>query len=140
MLIGQYEHTIDQKKRLSLPSKFRKELGKKVIITKELDNCLVIYSGKEWAKTAEKIKNLPLKFKALSRMMLGSAMEVDLDKLGRILVPDYLKKYAGLRKNVTIRGLLNKLEIWDAQTWETYEKGAERGASKLVSELDNLGI
>ncbi len=143
MLIGQYEHTIDAKKRLALPAKFRGELGDKVVITKGVDNCLIVYTEKEWGITSEKLGNLPMsssESRSFSRLMLAGAMEVDLDKLGRILVPDYLKEYADLKKNVVICGLSNRLEIWDSEKWDTYRQGAEKGVEEIVSKLGNFGI
>jgi MraZ protein len=143
MLIGQYEHTIDAKKRLALPAKFRGELGDKVIITKGVENCLVVYTEKEFMVMSEKLSNLTIsqpEARSFTRTMLAGAMEVGLDKLGRILVPDYLKKYAGLNKNVVICGLSNRLEIWDSANWAAWTKEAEKGVSDIVSKLGGLGI
>ena len=143
MLIGQYEHTIDIKKRLALPAKFRGELGDKVIITKGVENCLIVYTEKEFIVMSEKLSNLTIsqpEARSFTRTMLAGAMEVTLDKLGRILVPDYLKKYAGLNKNVVICGLSNRLEIWDSENWATWTKEAEKGVSDIVSKLGGLGI
>src|SRR3989344_3194072 len=100
MLIGQYKHTIDIKKRLALPVKFRGELGVKVIVTKGEENCLVVYTEKEREEMSQKLGILPISeggARSFSRRLLASAMEVDLDKLGRILLPDYLKEYADLK-------------------------------------------
>ncbi|MCX6718600.1 MAG: division/cell wall cluster transcriptional repressor MraZ [Candidatus Staskawiczbacteria bacterium] len=143
MLIGQYEHTIDAKKRLALPVKFRGELGDKVIVTKGIENCLVVYTETEFKIMSEKISNLTIsqaEARSFTRTMLASAMEVNLDKLGRILVPDYLKKYAGLNKNVVICGLSNRLEIWDSENWNILTKEDEKGVSDIVSKLGGLGI
>ena len=143
MLIGQYEHTIDNKKRLALPAKFRGELGDKVIITRGIESCLAVYTEKEWKTVSDKIVNLTMtqaEARSFSRMMLAGAMEVSLDKLGRILVPDYLKKYADLKKNVVICGLSNRLEIWDFAKWETYKNKAEKKVDEIVSKLGGLGI
>lgn len=143
MLIGQYEHTIDIKKRLALPSKFRGELGDKVIITKGLEGCLVIYTEKEWEISSSKLANLPVsqvEARAFSRFQLASAMEVALDKLGRILIPDYLKNYAGLKKNVMICGLSTRLEVWDSEKWADYSKNAEKEVEEMVSKLGPFGI
>lgn len=143
MLIGQYEHTIDSKKRLALPAKFRGELGDKVIVTRWMESCLAVYTEKEWKTVSEKIVNLTMtqaEARSFSRMMLAGAMEISLDKLGRILIPDYLKKYADLKKNVVICGLSNRLEIWDSEKWETYKKKAEKGVDEIVSKLSGLGI
>ena len=115
MLIGQYEHTIDNKKRLALPAKFRGELGDKVIITRGIEGCLAVYTEAEWKIMSDKLGSLTIsqaEARSFTRMILAGAMEVSLDKLGRILVPDYLKDYAGLKKNVVICGLSNRLEIW----------------------------
>ncbi len=143
MLIGQYQHTIDAKKRLALPVKFRGELGDTVIVTKGVENCLVVYTQKEWEVMSAKLANLPVsqgEARSFTRHLLASAMEVSLDKLGRILVPDYLKEYADLKKNVTICGLSNRLEIWDEAKWDAYRKGAEKGVEEIVSKLGPLGI
>lgn len=143
MLIGQYQHTIDSKKRLSLPAKFRGELGEKVVITKGVENCLVIYTEKEWQIFSEKLSNLPIsqiEARSFARIILAGAMEVSLDKLGRVLLPDYLKDYAGLKKDVAVCGLSNRLEVWDLEKWNKYNKEAEKGVQNIVSQLGSLGI
>ncbi len=143
MFIGEYRHTIDTKKRLALPAKFRKELGKTVIITRGLDNCLIVYPQKEWQVMSDKLGKLPLsqtEARGFARVMLSGAMAVGLDRLGRILVPEYLKEYANLKKNVVVCGLYNRLEIWDAQRWKVYEKKMERGVEDLAAKLKELGI
>ena len=97
MLIGQYEHTIDNKKRLALPAKFRGELGAQIIITRGIESCLAVYTEKEWKVVSERWGSLTIsqpEARSFTRMMLAGAMEVSLDKLGRILIPDYLKEYA----------------------------------------------
>ena len=143
MLIGQYKHTIDIKKRLALPAKFRGELGSNVIVTKGVENCLVVYTEKEWEQMSLKLGNLPIsqgEARSFARHLLASAMEVSLDKLGRILIPDYLKDYASLEKNVIVCGLSNRLEIWDEKKWDNYRKDAEKGVEEIVSKLGPLGI
>lgn len=143
MLIGQYNHTIDAKKRLALPVKFRGELGSKVVITKGVENCLVVYTEKEWEVMSAKLANLPVSHqdaRSFTRHLLASATEVEMDKLGRILLPDYLKNYADLKKNVVVAGLSNRLEIWDDQKWNKYSQQAEKGVEEIVSKLGPLGI
>jgi len=143
MLIGEYNHTIDTKKRLSLPYKFRRELSGGIIITRGFEKCLVVYSQKEWKGVIEELRKLPTsraESRKFSRVVLGGAVEVNLDKLGRILIPDYLKKYAGLKKNVTVCGLSNKLEIWDVRKWEAYRNKAEQDIDKVAEKLPDLGI
>ncbi len=143
MFIGEYKHTIDTKKRLALPYRFRRELGKEVIVTRGFDKCLVVYPQKEWKGVIEELKKLPnsrAENRKFNRVVLAGAVEVNLDKLGRILIPDYLKEYAGLKKNITVCGLSNKLEIWDVQKWETYRKKAEQDIDKVAEKLPDLGI
>ncbi|OIO46208.1 MAG: cell division/cell wall cluster transcriptional repressor MraZ [Parcubacteria group bacterium CG1_02_39_15] len=143
MFIGEYRHTIDTKKRLALPAKFRKELGKTVVVTRGLDSCLIVYPLKEWRVMSDKLGKLPLsqtEARGFARVMLSGAMAVGVDGLGRVLIPEYLKGYAGLKKNVIICGLYNRLEIWDAQKWNIYEKKMEKGVEDLASKLKELGI
>ncbi|MEK7071669.1 MAG: division/cell wall cluster transcriptional repressor MraZ [Patescibacteria group bacterium] len=143
MLIGEFRHTIDAKKRLALPAKFRKELGETVIITRGLDNCLVVYTQKEWEIMSDKLGKLPsgqAEARGFARIMLAGAMAVELDKLGRILVPDYLKNYASLVKNVVVCGLYNRLEIWNADSWEIYRKKVEGEIGDIAGKIKELGI
>lgn len=143
MLTGEYKHTIDTKKRLALPIKFRKELGREVVVTKGIDSCLVVYSKKQGELMFSKLGGLPeskLEARSFARIRLAGAAEINIDSLGRILVPDYLKEYAGLKRNVVICGLFNRLEIWDDQKWETYRKGMEKKVGNLASKLEELGV
>ena len=143
MFIGEYSYTIDQKKRLAVPAKFRKELGKKAIITRGIDNCLVIYTDKEWKKMVEKLENLPtaqVDARSFVRIMLSGAVDVDLDKLGRVLIPDYLKEYAGLEKEIAILGISNKIEIWNSDKWKSYKQKTEKEVGSMAERLKELGI
>src|SRR5581483_2441959 len=143
MLIGQYSHTVDAKKRLALPAKFRGELGDTVIVTRGIEHCLVVYTQKEWEVMSQKLGNLPIsqaEARSFARIILAGAMEVMLDKLGRILVADHLKDYADLKKNVVICGLSNRSEIWDEEKWNHYRINAEKGVEEIVSKLGPLGI
>lgn len=143
MFIGEYFHTIDQKKRLSIPAKFRKVLGKRAIITRGLDNCLFVYPLDAWKKLALKLSRMPLvrsDARSFARLMLGGAMEADFDGLGRILIPDYLKEYANLGKRVVIVGLFDRLEIWDVELWSKYKKETQKDADEIAERLQELGI
>lgn len=143
MLIGEYTHIIDNKKRLALPVKFRRELGKAVVVTKGLESCLEVYPEKEWKLESDKIKGLPKtkeEARFYSRIKLAGATSVNMDRLGRILIPDYLKKYADLKKNVVICGLSNRLEIWDENRWEKFKKKVEPNLDSIASSLEELGI
>ena len=143
MFIGEYCHTVDTKKRLAVPSKFRKDLGKKAVLTRGLDNCLYLYPMKEWEKLAKKLAALPISrsdSRAFARLMLAGAMDVALDSLGRVLVPDYLKKYARLGKKVVLTGLYNRIEIWDEVKWEAYKKQTDEKAEDIAEKMNELGI
>ena len=138
MLIGEYIYTIDQKKRLSIPAKFRAELGKKAVLTRGLDNCLVIYPLKEWQNLSQKLESLPagqVDARGFIRIMLSGAIDIGLDKLGRVLIPDHLKKYAFLKKNVAIIGLSNKIEIWDEARWQEYKEKREKTVGEMAQQL-----
>lgn len=142
MLIGEYTHSLDPKKRLSVPSKLRKVLGKGAIITRGLDACLFVFPVPQWKELAEKLSALPISQKdsrSFSRLLLSGAMEVSFDRLGRILVPDYLKAYAGLKREVVVAGMYTRLELWDARTWETYKRGMEKRSDEIAQKLGDLG-
>lgn len=143
MLVGEYKHAIDAKKRLSIPSKFRKEIGEKAVLTRGLDNCLFLFPMKEWEQLAEKLGNLPLSqqdTRAFARLMLAGASEVEMDQLGRALIPDFLKNYAGLKKNVVITGLHKRLEIWDEEKWNIYKADIEKNSDRIAEKLGELGV
>lgn len=143
MFIGEYAHTIDPKKRLALPSKFRGELGSKVVVTRGLDNCLFVYPMKVWEDIATKLGTLPVgeaSTRSFIRMMLAGAADVDVDSQGRILLPEYLKADGDLKKDVTIVGLFNRLEIWDTAQWKKYKTQAEKNTGKIAEDLGKLGV
>ena len=143
MFIGEYSHVVDPKKRLALPSKFRKELGRKVVVTRGLDRCLFIYPLKTWNELAEKLGTLPVGesgTRSFIRVMLAGANDVEIDGQGRILIPDYLKEYAGFDKNVIVAGLFNRLEIWDENKWKEYKAKAEKNTDEIAEQLGKLGI
>ena len=143
MFIGEYAHTIDEKRRLALPAKFRKELGKKAVITRGLDNCLFVFPKTEWDILANKLGKLPLgqrDARGFIRLMLAGAMEVSLDGLGRMLVPDYLKSYASLKKQVVVIGVFNRLEVWDESCWNIYKNKAEKNVGDMAERLGDLGV
>lgn len=142
MFVGQYSHNLDNKGRLAVPAKFRNDL-KKAVVTRGLDNCLFLYPKKEWGKLAEKLAALPISranTRAFARLMLAGAMDVEVDSQGRIILPDYLRKFAGLKKKVIIAGLYNRLEIWDEQKWNSYKGETEKNSSQIAEALDDLGV
>ncbi len=143
MLIGEYSHTIDPKKRLSIPAKLRKEIGAKAIITRGLDNCLFLFPAHAWEELAQKIGALSFAqhdTRAFMRLMLSGATEVEVDQLGRILIPDYLRNYAFLDKEAIVAGLFNRLEIWDARRWQDYKATLEKNSDGIAQKLGELGM
>lgn len=143
MLIGEYKHNLDDKRRLAIPSKFRKELGKGAILTRGLDNCLFIFPSKFWAPFAEMLAGLSLAKKetrSFARLFLSGATEVEFDSLGRILVPENLAEYAGINKQVVVAGLFNRLEIWDEGKWAKYRSDLEKNSDSIAEKLGELGL
>jgi len=143
MLIGEYTHTIDEKNRVSLPVKFRKEMGKKIIITPGLGQCLFVFTTKEWEKVSKRLSNsdsdlsfLKADQRSFNRFMFGRAAEVELDTIGRILIPDFLKERIKLSDKAVIVGVQDRVEIWNENAWIECEKGFEKEADQLA---ENLG-
>lgn len=142
MFIGEYRHTFDTKNRISLPAKFRKELGSTVIVTRGLDHCLFVYPKATWKKEAGKIAGHSTGGAAgrgLARLMLAGAVEADVDSAGRILVPDYLRNFAALSDKGVLAGVNERVELWDEGAWETYTKAIERDADEFAEKLGAQG-
>ncbi len=138
MFIGEYLHTLDPKNRISLPAKFRKDLGRSVVMTRGLDHCLFVYPKKAWAKEAESRAvhaGGTAAARGLARLFLSGAMEADVDAAGRVLVPDHLKSFAGLGSKTVIAGVANRIEIWDADAWKKYTADIERDADAFAEKI-----
>ena len=143
MFIGEYNHNLDDKGRIAVPAKFRSLLKEGAVVTKGLDSCLFLYSKDAWQGLAVKLSKLPIgkaDSRAFSRLMLGGAMDVDFDNQGRISLPEYLRKFAGLRKKVVIAGLYDRLEIWDESAWSKYKRGTEKKTADIAEALGELGV
>lgn len=143
MLIGEFIHTIDEKNRISLPAKFRKEMGTDLVITPGLDNCLFVFTKKEWQKISEnlsKFSMLSSDNRSFSRFMFGGATEVSVDTIGRVLLPDFLKERAGLKAKAALVGVQNRLEIWNERAWGDYKKRVEKQADALAEKLGGAGV
>jgi MraZ protein len=143
MFIGEYQHAVDDKGRLAIPIKFRNDLAKGAVVTRGLDNCLFLYSKEEWAKQAEKMAKLPFSkanSRAFSRLMFAGAMDVEIDKQGRVVIPDYLRKFATINKKVVVAGLYDRIEIWDEEGWEKYKQGTEKSAVDIAEKLEELDV
>ena len=143
MLIGEYTHTQDEKKRISLPAKFRKELGKKVVITHGLDNCLFLYTMKEWGAIAEKLGGLSMgaaDTRGFNRIMLAGAVELDVDSNGRVLIPEFLREFAGLQSKVVFAGVHSRVEVWNEDRWKEYKTRILKSADQLAEKLGEIGV
>ncbi|OUP50748.1 division/cell wall cluster transcriptional repressor MraZ [Lachnoclostridium sp. An181] len=143
MLTGEFNHNIDSKGRLIIPSKFRDDLGEKFMITKGMDGCLFVYPEDEWRHLEEKLRTLPLtnkKARDFKRFLLGSAVEGDLDKQGRVLISSALRTFAGLEKEVVLAGVLDRIEIWNKTAWDERNTEVEAEIDDIASDMEELGL
>ena len=143
MFYGEYQHTMDAKGRVIIPSKFREGLGEKFILTKGLDNCLFAYSLDEWSNLEAKLKSLPFTDKDVRtfvRFFFAGAAECELDKQGRIITPKNLREYAGLEKEVYVIGVSTRVEVWDRNKWESYSGDDNISAEAIAEKMSMLGI
>ena len=138
MFLGEYTHTLDPKNRLSLPAKFRKELGRAVVLTRGVDRCLFVYPKKSWnARAAEAARGASgtAAERGLARLFLAGASETDIDGAGRVLVPEYLKAYAGIAGRVVVAGVADRVEVWEEEAWKKYTKAIERDAEQYAEKV-----
>ena len=143
MFIGEYHHTLDDKGRVSIPVKFRADLAQGGVVTRGLDRSLFLYPKPEWDRLAQKLAALPLgtaDTRAFARLMLAGAMEAEIDASGRVVIPPYLRTYAGLTKNIVLTGLHNRVELWDEQTWDTYRTKTEADGDAIAERLGEYGV
>ena len=143
MLIGEYEHSLDAKGRLIMPSKLRESIGEKFIVTKGLDGCLFGFSKQEWTNFEEKLKTLPLTNKNARdfvRFFLSGATECEIDKQGRFLIVANLRQYASMKKDVVIIGVGTRIEIWDKEKWNLYSSEENISADDIAENMTMLGI
>ena len=141
MLIGEYEHSLDLKGRLIMPSKLRTDIGERFILTKGLDGCLFAFSAEEWSNFETKLKALPLSDKNARnfvRFFLSGATECEIDKQGRFLIPNNLREAANLEKEVIIIGVGTRLEIWNKDTWTKCDENIS--ADEIATNMTMLGI
>ncbi len=143
MFIGEYEHSVDAKGRVIMPAKLRDDIGEKFIITKGLDGCLFAYSLEEWSNFESKLKTLPLTNKNARdfvRFFLSGAVDCEIDKQGRFLIPNNLRTYATLEKEINIIGVGNRIEIWNREKWEKYSSEENISADDIAENMTMLGI
>ena len=138
MFLGEYTHTFDPKNRISLPSKFRKDLGRVVVITRGLDHCLYVYARQAWERAAARYATQAsgnAAHRGLARLFLAGSYEVEVDSAGRVLIPDSLKAFAGLRHKALIAGVADRVEIWSEEAWKRYTTAIERDAEAFAEKV-----
>ena len=143
-LTGEFRHTLDDRSRVAVPVRFRTRLAQGATLARWLDRCLGLFPHDEWEELAAKLRGLPLtnpRAREFARFMSSGAVDVELDKQGRILVPGYLREYAGLSEGeVIVVGALNRLEIWAPAAWLPYRSRIEDEPEALAEHLADLGI
>ncbi|MGL4850081.1 MAG: division/cell wall cluster transcriptional repressor MraZ [Clostridium sp.] len=142
MFIGEYQHSLDNKNRMNVPAKLREGLQGRFVITKGLDHCLYVYPINEWEKLEEKLKNLPLTDKnarAFVRFFFSGACEIELDKQSRGLIPQNLKEYAKIEKDIVSIGVLTRIEIWSKESWNEYNS-SDMDFDSIAESMNSLGI
>jgi MraZ protein len=143
VFLGEFEHSLDDKGRLAIPAKFRPELGQGLVLTRGLDRCLFGWPLAEWRSVAEKLGRLSMMHadaRRLQRLLFSGALDTQLDRLGRVLVPSFLRSYAGLQDVTVVAGVLNRIEIWDRSQWAAERSAAEEQSSELAEHLSELGL
>ncbi len=143
MFIGEYQHTLDTKGRIIIPSKFREELGEEFFMTKGLDNCIFVYPKEEWIILEEKLKTLPLTnsdARAFIRFFFSGASEGSLDKQGRVLIPANLREHSKLDKEAVVIGVSTRMEIWSKEEWDAYNNDDNLSYDSIAEKMAELGI
>jgi len=138
MFLGRFEHSLDTKGRVAVPARFRDKLSGELIVTRGNDRCLYLFTADSWEPLAEKLNALPTgdaDARNLRRAVFSAAEPVELDKQGRMMLPDHLRQYAGLQSNVAIIGVGNYIEIWDVQAWNAIDSNIEENVDVISSHL-----
>ena len=141
MFMSEYNHTIDAKGRLIIPSKFRDQLGEEFVVTKGMDGCLFVYANEDWTAFEQKLTSLPLinkEARKFARFFLAGAAQVELDKQGRILLPSNLREFAALEKDIVLVGVGTRIEIWSKEAWETISE--EDNMDDISATMEGLGL
>jgi MraZ protein len=143
MFLGEFAHSVDSKGRLAIPAKFRMRLGEGAIVTRGLDGCLVIYPAQEWQEYAAKLDKLPStqsEVRDFKRFIFSGATECEFDRQGRVLIPVFLREYAGLEETAVVIGQYSKIEIWSQAHWEAKRPKNEEGGEPIAERLASLGL
>lgn len=140
MLIGQFESSVGEKHQAALPKKFREVLGERLIVTKGFESCLIIVSEKNWKTLLEGTEGKPFTNKStreLQRFLLGNATDVELDSKGRFVIPEYLREFASIKKEIIFAGIERFVEIWDKKQWEEHQKELSKNIESIAERLSN---
>jgi len=143
MFMGEYRHSLDDKGRLTIPSKFRDGLGTSFVVTRGLDHCLFAFPRSEWSHLEQKLKSLPFTradARAFTRFLFSGAIEVELDKQGRINLPAHLREFAQLEKDCVVIGVSNRVEIWSKDNWESYYANSEQSFNEIAEKLVDFDV
>ncbi len=143
MFLGEYQHSLDAKGRITIPARFREELGEKFVATKGLDNCIFLYPMEEWKTIEKKLRSLPFTradVRSFARFFFSGAAEMEIDCQGRTLVPVNLREYADIDKDTIIIGVGSRIEIWSAANWGKYNQEAESSYEEIAESMVDLGI
>ncbi|MBI4065626.1 division/cell wall cluster transcriptional repressor MraZ [Candidatus Kaiserbacteria bacterium] len=143
MFLGEYFHTFDTKNRISVPSKFRKDLGRVVVVTRGLDHCLYVYSRKAWEREAQAYAsdvNGSSARRGLARLFLAGSSEVEVDSNGRVLIPEHLKSFASIGEKAVIAGVADRVEIWEEDSWKKYSAEIERNADAFAEKVGDIKV
>ncbi len=141
MFMSMYNHTVDAKGRLIIPSKFRETLGEEFVVSKGMDGCLFVYANDDWKAFEQKLTSLPLinkEARQFARFFLAGAAQVEVDKQGRILLPAHLREFAGLDKDVVLVGVGSRIEIWSQEKWESMDSDDNMDA--IAGAMESLGL
>lgn len=143
MFTGEYTHTLDEKRRVSVPSTFREDLDGDVVLTRGLDNCIFLFPQEQWQKIADELSELSFgdsDSRGLNRFLLSGAREISLDDSGRMLIPDFLASFADLEDEAVFAGVNTRIEIWAKDRWNDYTEDVESQADLLAQTLGDVGM
>jgi MraZ protein len=140
MLKGEYQYALDDKGRVVIPPKFRHVLGEMVVATRGVDECVSIYSPGEWAKVEQHLQSLPTRQRDILRYVLAGAVDLEVDRQGRVTLPPHLRQHAKIERDLVVVGLVKRLEVWNRSTWTAYLEKTQTSARQLAEQIDDLSI
>jgi MraZ protein len=140
MLKGEFQYTLDDKGRVVIPPRFRRALGDQIVVTRGIDPCISVYSPSEWMKVEEALRKLPTRQRDVTRYLLAGAVDLELDRQGRVMLPAHLRQHAAIDREVVVVGLISRLEIWSRTAWQSYIEKAQKAAPQIAEQIEELSI